>query len=1085
MIQHILNLYVRARTFTEDKIPQLSFSESTIRFAKLLSVINLSGGILNEVGLQRIVLNENVSFPSKSPAESRPFLTKAELATLLSRAFPSMSSTDSVSVDDRISILSGMASVLSELGFYRKRAFIMREMLSVLLPALVQARKYGAAEMGLHPAASILSNNALFGVGGFHVGHALQQGHETGIRGLLVVVCQAYDILLCEPSKVRSVPENSHLPALVNSQSHLDKPENIVARVLRQASMRSYGDYHLKLEVLGLCTSICEALPDLQGVLCYSAEILRAASSCMAPGPESLGGSPDLAPEEQVRLANNISRTISAGRQLGVQNIEADYWDEFLVRRIELIKASPLASPVSHARADLGLAKSLVMEEEKTPFIYNPFRKSAISATSELFIVAEEVTAFQVTLQNLYDFEIEIETIKLEFTGPSFESGSIGTTVGPYRTQNIILCGTAKKPGRLTITGCSAKVGGCREHSFPIFSEFWKPMIGVKIGRAEPFDLRQAAGPGTETKISIKDNMHQSLSPSPITFNVIKAQPNLMVKSVSLPQSAVMLLGGETKIFDVVLQNVSSVPVNLLLLSFEDSMTLQLRSALANKDLSPSEVYELEYASIGQQSFRWKHKPGGFDTKIDPGMETSIEIEVLGKPALSYGKIHVDYGYLEESENATMDPFYTRQLTIPLTITVNASIELIRSNLLPFHTNFAWQSRQGISATSESFLQTCRQASLSPPSHESHNQFQSLLGRIGLNPQDRDHFLLYLDLRNSWPNVLSISIDIGSPGTSGPWKRAYTVHERLQPGHTSRILLLLPRIYLHNPTAPIPSLSSAAKRQYVVSSGPKLDPETERASREAFHYREALLDHIRATWEEESTQRTGVINLRGRNLTTRMVSVLKLDDLEITISIRAPSSSSSSSSSTTFKQLSSTTFQVPACTFFTLTTTLTNRSHLPIHPLLRIQPSLKDQSHNIALELGKKFLWSGLLQRGLKILEPGEEIVSELGVVVLCSGVFEVGATVEEIRVLGGRNGDFEKWKQKQQEGDTGGGYLNAAAAAADSAAEGEQQQWIDSNNARERERRIWHAREKLLLIVKDDDHDQDGNDDDDDDGNQ
>lgn len=1065
VVQHILNLYVRARTFTEDKLPQLSFSDSTIRFAKLLSVVNLSRGILDEVGLQRIVLNKTVLLPSTSPTEHGPFLTKAELAALLSRALPSTSSTDSVSVGDHITILSGMASVLSDLGFHRKMAFILREMLSVLLPALVQARKYGAAEMGLHPAASILSNGVFFEVGGLQTG---RRSHESGIRGLLAVVCHAYYILLSGLGK-------PPLAGLLKGQSRVHEPELMIARVLRQASMRSCGDYHLKLEVLGLCTSICEALPDLQGVLCYTTEILRAGGSGFAPGPDYNGGSPYLAPEEQIRLANNISRAISAGRQLGVPNIEADYWDEFLVRGIELVKASPSASPRSHARADLGVAKSFVMEEEKSPFIYNPFRKSASSVSSESFIVAEEETAFQVTLQNLYDFEIEIETIELDSSGLPFECEPISTVVGPYRTQNIILCGTAKKSGALTINGCRAKVSGCRARGFPTFSESWKPKIGLKIGRPEAFDLYQARGPGAETNMGVKDATHQDLTPSPITFNVVRAQPNLVVKSVSLPQSAVMLLGGETKTFNVVLQNISPVPVNLLFLSFEDSMTSQLRSASTNKDLSPSEIYELEYASIGRQSFRWKRSPGSVDTKIDPGTESSIEIEVLGKPALSYGKIHVDYGYLEESENESTDPFYTRQLTIPLTITVNASVELVRSNLLPFHTDFARHRRQGTSADGESLPQIRSQASLPPPLHESDNHFQSLLSRIGLNPPDSSQCLLYLDLRNSWPNVLSISIEIRSPGTSGPpWKCAYTVHERLQPGHTSRVLLLLPRIYLTNPAAPIPSLTSGAKRQFVISSGPKPHPETERASREAFHYREALLDHICATWEEESTQRAGVINLRALNLTTRMVSVLKLDDLEITLSIRAPSgpavpssSSSSSSSSTTTNSssssssfssstpqpLSPSTFQIPPLTFFTLITTLTNRSPHPIHPFLRIQPSIRNQPPPLALELGKKFLWTGLLQRGLRILQAGEKITCEVGVVVLCTGRFEVGASVEEVGVLDGNGG-------AGGEGEGGSGEGGGDRGKGEGGVEGG-------------ERRVWHARENLVLIVNDD-HDHD-----------
>lgn len=1056
----MLNLYVRAWTFTEDKLPQLSFSDSTIRFAKLLTYINLSRGILDESALQRIVSNPKNYFPSAAPANSRPFLTKADLAGLLFRAFPSLSSADTVSTDDRIMILSGMASVLSDLGFHRKKAFILREMLSVLLPALIQARKYGAAEMGLHPAASVLSTHASSIVGSVHDGQALNQGNKNGIRGFLAFVCHAYDIPLCELSSTCSNPSNSNSSGPGETRFELDRPETIIARVLQQASMRTCGDYHLKLEILSLCTSICEALPDLEGLLCYTAEILRIAGSGIAPGPETNGASPYLAIEEQVRLANNISRTLIAGRQLGVQKIEAEYWDEFLVRGIEVVTSSPLASPIPHPMADLGAAKSIAMKEEKNPFIYNPFRKSAASIPKERLIVAEEETTFQVTLQNLYDFDIEIENIQLDAMGLLFESASLSTVVGPYRTQSVIICGTAKGSGALTMTGCKAKVRGCRERSFPMFSRPWKAKPGVKIGRSEMIDSDRATFPVTEINDSTTIAKHQDLSPSSVTLNVIKAQPSLVVKSVSLPQSAIMLLGGETKAFNVILQNISSIPANLLFLSFNDSTTSQLRSALAAKDLSPAEVYELEHTSLNKQTFRWKRTAGGVDAKVDPGTETSLEIEVLGKPALSHGEIHVDYGYLEDVESETADPFYTRQLTIPLTITVNASVELVRNDLLPFHTDFAWQNKQNqeaLSASSENLPQIRRQVSLPQPSYKSHNHFQSLLSRIGLNPHDSDHCLLYLDLRNSWPNLLSISIDIRSPGPlSDPWKRAYTVHEPLQPGHTSRILLLLPRIYLPNPTAPIPSLSSVAKRQYIVSSGPKPNPETERASREAFHYREALLNHIRATWEEESTQRTGIIDLRALNLTTRMVSALKLDDLEITISI-LPGASSSSPKPT--HQLSPSRFQIPTHTYLTLTTTLTNRSQTPIHPLLRIQPSLKDQPHNIALDLGKKFLWSGLLQRGLDPLAPGQSSVSELGVIVLCSGVFEIGATVEEIRV--------PRAPAQNENERSRGNHDDAAAAGAVAVVNDHMISEGEGKGEGLKERRVWYARERLVLIAK------------------
>jgi trafficking protein particle complex subunit 9 len=83
----------------------------------------------------------------------------------------------------------------------------------------------------------------------------------------------------------------------------------------------------------------------------------------------------------------------------------------------------------------------------------------------------------------------------------------------------------------------------------------------------------------------------------------------------------------------------------------------------------------------------------------------------------------------------------------------------------------------------------------------------------------------------------------------------------------------------------------------------------------------------------------------------------------------------------------------------TLKTKIQNRSSTPILATLRLQPHLAGLPHNIALDLDKRFSWTGVLQRKLGLIPPGEAVESEIGVVALCSGIFEVGATVEEIEL--------------------------------------------------------------------------------------
>ena len=127
---------------------------------------------------------------------------------------------------------------------------------------------------------------------------------------------------------------------------------------------------------------------------------------------------------------------------------------------------------------------------------------------------------------------------------------------------------------------------------------------------------------------------------------------------------------------------------------------------------------------------------------------------------------------------------------------------------------------------------------------------------------------------------------------------------------------------------------------------------------------------------------------------------LKLEDLEIgmAVSLAEPRSDAAPAP---VRQLDPTTFAVPTQTFLQITTTLRNRSTSPIHPLLRLQPSLANQPPSIALDLSKRLLINGVLQRAVALIQPGEEVKVETGFVVLSRGRYEWGVLVEEVRSPG------------------------------------------------------------------------------------
>lgn len=1062
----MINLYVRTWTFTDDKTPALVFSVSVIRFCKLMTCIHLNDGKLDDQGLRQLLFNEKISGDHLSSDKSSTFPGRAEITSILFRSFPSPCSEEVLAVSDRTVILAGISSVLSDLGYHRKKALVLKELASALLPALVQARKDGAAEMGVHPAASLIALSAAANTAASQMSDSRTGDSEHGVRSFLVSICREYGLNLFAPSDSEEGDSRKHQehvetgPEKTSSLPAYDTDAAIVVRAVQQAVMSLFGSQQLKLDVLRACINICEALPDLGGVLHFSADTLRTAGSGTAPGRESDNGSPMLPIEDQVRLANNMSRTLSACQQLGLKIPEAEYWDEFLVRGIELAEIDSAKTPVPHSKAELETVETAGSQAVKTSFIHNPFGNKTLAKKTEPVLVADEDVMFRVTLQNLYDFDLEIEGIKLEADGIPFESLRVGTVIGPYRTQTMGLKGRPKGAGSLRVKGCTAKIKGCRERRFPLFAEPWSFKSDTKI---EPRDLLSEKSLQEALRLEATDgpaDIHQyGPSPSALSLRVIEAQPNVSLKSVSLPQSAVMLLEGETKTFTVTLQNQSpTIPVDLVRISFKDSTTSQLQSALMDKNLTLAELYELELSASHNQPFKWLRTASDPEPTIEPGVTMTISVQIFGRPGLSNGTIQVDFAHLGVAKSEVASPFYTRQLLIPLAITVNASIDLIRNDLIQFTSNFAWHNQQrqsrpssntsSISSTS-STPETRNRPLSSHHSSKDDNRFSALLSRLGLRSQDEEHVLLLLDLRNSSPNLLATSIQVrqtdsstSRPLDSEAWRRAYTVHETQQPGHSNRIVLVLPRLNVKYPHAPIPSLNQSMKRQYIVSAASDNSLGAELAAREVFWYREELLKNVRATWREESTGRSGTINLRSIRLSTRMVSALKLDDLAISFSVHSSLSTSTPDSSADVKQTSANTFAITTSTFMTLRTHLRNRSPQPVQPLLRLQPVLQHQPHNLALDLGKKFICNGLLQRVLPVIEAGEKTTIDTGFCVLSEGEYEIGAVVEEVRVLDSRSA-------KSADGET---------EVEDLLLKG----WKEDK----RERRIWYANEPCVIAA-------------------
>lgn len=1043
LVNMILNMYSRAANFAGEAMLPLALSECVIRFSKLLAAMNLSAGYLDYDSLQHLVRNTPyVQKPRLSVPRLSVHPTRNDIATMLFRALPGPVETSGMNPTDRVLVLAGVASVLSSLGLQRKKAIVMKEFITSLIPGLVQARKIGAAEMGVHPAAGLAALNMVgghpSGAGALNLGEAEV---ENGIDEFLGLLGRIYGIPNSKGSFF-DAPVSGTLDA-----SHDATSQRLIDHILKISTLKSFGSLSLKLEVLRMCLNFCEALPDFNGVLHFTALLLRVAGPGTAPRPNSTDVFVSIPREEQVRLFSNISRTVAAANKLGLEHMETEYWDDFLLRGLFILEEPVTLRLTQHRPAELQLAKT----EKDGPFLHNPWLKKPQTGASETILVANEDYRFVLALQNPYDFELEVQSLRIAADGIEFIGKEEHFLLGPYRTQKFQITGKALSSGSMKIIGCYIKVIGCREKLFPIFPQPWRPTreskmkrIGLKACLGAP-----ASRPSTAVDPAIARKASSAPQPETLTFNVIPEQPVVTVQKVSLPQSALMVLEGERKQFTMTVKNTSATTaVDFVNISFQDSATTAMQATLSEKGLPAAELHELETQLAHFPSLRWCKSEDEETVNIAPGAEADFTVEVVGRTRLTDAVIQIDYAHLGKRRSEVQDRFFTRQVSVPISITVNASAQLQRPDIVPLSDDFAWSTRSSSSSDSS----TSPSAALLDKNSTYYQAFFQHMRSLG---HGSEYCLLLLDLRNSWPNPLNTTLQVRPPPTLTPdtdtWEHAHTVTEVIQPGHVHRLAIVLPCIYIADPHATVPSLNPANQRQFVVSTS-KISPETERASREAFWFRHHMLQFVRGSWTEEGSGRHGEIELRGLRFNARMVEAFRLDDVGIEMQLSADNSEDDAGNEEEVEQLTHHTFSTSTDKFLTLTTTVRNRSPSPISPVLRLQPYLAGLPHNLALDLDKRLSWTGALQVKLPLIPAGGVVESDLGLVALCAGTFEVGATIDEAEIVRaekdeGVTKDGEGVKKGRERSNTqlmqGGDVLG------------------------EPKLRSWHAREPCVIIAK------------------
>jgi len=435
----------------------------------------------------------------------------------------------------------------------------------------------------------------------------------------------------------------------------------------------------------------------------------------------------------------------------------------------------------------------------------------------------------------------------------------------------------------------------------------------------------------------------------------------LRIRRTSLTHAAVMLYNGETSTIRLTLENVSSLPIDLIRLTFDDSTITPAQQALAEGELSVFETYETEYDLIHRPVFIWDNERD--TSRVDPGEKTTVSVKCFGKVGCTSGAVHLSYAYIhrhqEMLEEKPSDVFHTRQLSYPVVVTVYHMLECHAMDISPYSRVTA-------------FASTTQDDDDSPAGR----------ARRALFDVDdvADWCLFSVDVRNTYGSPFEVTFERKEHDYM-------STTALVPPGSTTRIVLPVRKILLseEKTSRPIPTLSD---RQFVVVKS-NLSSAEEKAQRELFWYREELFETVQGRWRETGGLRSGKLSLRKQRMTQPMLEALRTETARVQMSLIRYEGEAVTSIAV---DPSGSKYLPPPNEFVYLRTKVTNLS-----------PKELVLVANLSLEPAQHTIYQGVLTDiPMGRLAPGESSETELPVAFLSRGRFDVLAEIRALNVSDG-----------------------------------------------------------------------------------
>ncbi|KAK8858467.1 hypothetical protein IAR55_002694 [Kwoniella newhampshirensis] len=808
---------------------------------------------------------------------------------------------------------------------------------------------------------------------------------NSGIVALFEKACEIMGIDLVLPT---------HPPESVLRSTSADNDESGSS-----STAPKFGWPELQVEMIKEGIAVMESLPDHPSIirLCLSAL-------------HSLTGY--LNPQSQGVLAKLYPAALATIRRRGLEFEGIPWWvPGRLVLSLEIASLPPNKLPIEHSREEI-----VVQEGKKDPFLYNPRLKAAEAGKTSM-VANEQVDVF-VTVRNPFTFDLDIQDLSILTSGVPFTTSPLPLTLPAFSVQTVRVTGTAPTAGLMQVRGVSIRLtdGSHTDFLLPV-GDAEDRLRRNKRNSKMKHEVSKVKRTGLEARFaafSIAENKSRNglladgvdVKEKWLECEVVEDLPLAWIKRTSLTHETVMLYNGETSIVKITLENSSSVPIDFLKLTFDDSTAREAHAIIQEGELTPEQAYELEWDQLHRPVFTWEK--GAEEVMVPPGGRATISVRCLGKVGCSDGTIRIDYGCLNRPTRASNEEdnqpspsgsqaFYTRQITFPVLFTVYHTIECHSLDLIRFE-----QSSSNSLEDSSGASQTGRPNGTLHHSTSSSALAEEQLRRALEEESDANHCLLSLNVKNVYG--VPFEVTLGRKGDDIE-STALTCTRLVPPGATERMILPIPRWVIAQGilSEPVPSLS---ERQYIVDKERKSAVQV-LSEREKFWYREELLSLIHATWVEPGSLRRGTLSLRDQYLTPGLMEVFRSDGVEVRVEISPRMGGGAG--------------KVQMMEFVDLKVVVMNQLAKPLRPYVHLEPlpsSPHDQSWTQASfsstsdptsarrpqsvtaphhHGNKNVLLDGVSSGLMAPLNSGERGEWKMGAMFLASGQFGLRAAVEQV----------------------------------------------------------------------------------------